>query len=229
MRVIGQRINPSGRPRFQAELARGSLATVLKEAGAQSRAGADALDVNVGEGPKDEAAMMAKALRAIRKKVGLPLWVDSRHPEVLRAGLRACRRGDFLNSVSEHPEFLALLPAASRKGMGVVVHAAGKSVRERMQSVRRVAAAALKAGIPRERLLVDCLAMPRVLGPGVNRTTLAMIGALRKEGLASLLALSNVSYGRKRRARVEAAFLKEAQRRGLDACILDPLRSGFRR
>ena len=225
MLVIGQRINPSGRPAFCAELARGSLRTVLREALAQARAGADALDVNVGEGAKDEAAIMGRALRAIRKKIGLPLWPDSRHPQVLRAALEACRAGDVLNSISEHPDFLALLPAASRRGMGVVVHAAGGTVRERMRSVRRVAAAARGAGIPRERMWVDCLAMPFLLGSSVNRTTLAMIGALRKAGLPSLLALSNVSYGKPGRGKVEAVFLEEVQRRGLDACILDPTRS----
>ena len=217
MLVIGQRINPSGRAGFQAELARGSLSTVLKEALAQTRAGADALDVNVGEGAKDEAAMMGKALRAIRKKVDLPLWVDSRHPAVLRAGVRACRTGDFLNSIRDEPGFLRLLPLAAKRGMGIVIQG-------RMASVRRVVSAARKAGIPLERIFVDCQAMPFVLGDGINRRTLAMIGVLRKERLSSLLALSNVSYGRKGRGRVEKAFLKEARHRGLDACILDPLR-----
>ncbi|GEM_PF-6404021 len=228
MLVIGQRINPSGRPSFCAELARGSLATVLREALEQARAGADALDVNVGEGAKDEATTLIRAVSAIRRRLDLPLWLDSRHPAVLKAALESARAGDVLNSINATAFSLKLLPLAALRSVGVVVQPSGGVLRARMVSALRIISAGRRAGIPLERFWVDCLAMPFVSGAEANRIALDMIPTLRKAGLKSLLALSNVSFSMAGRGKVEAAFLKEAGRRGLDACILDPLRREVR-
>ncbi len=224
--VIGQRINPSGRPAFIAELRAGDYRTVLREARAQAAAGAGMLDLNVGEGPRDEARAMAEAVRAVQDCVDLPLCIDSRHPEVLKAGLDACSGSPILNSVDGTRRSLrSLLPLAARRGTGVIAltfdeRGIPPDAEGRLEIAERILEEAVAAGIPRGDVLVDCLAQP-----GSGKVALEALGRVRLElGARTVLGISNVSYGMRRgRGKADAAFLSEALERGLDACIADPL------
>lgn len=224
--VIGQRINPSGRPGFIAELRRGSLRSVLREAKAQEKAGADILDLNVGEGPASEADLMRKAVLAVQEAVDLPLAIDSRSPEALEAGLAACRRKPVLNSVNGTRQSLKeILPLARRFGTSMIAltmdeKGIPKTARGRLEIARRILKA---AGIPREDVLVDCVAMPALLKEYDPEETWKALALVRKLGVRTVLGISNASFGLTDRGKRDAAFLAEALRRGLDCCILDPL------
>lgn len=121
MRVVGERINPTGKKRFQQALREHDLDYILNQAMAQQDAGADILDVNVGLPGIDRGGHETDVVKAIQSVVSLPLQIDSTNPEVIEAGLRACCGRAIVNSVNGKAEILeAILPIVKKYGAAVV-------------------------------------------------------------------------------------------------------------
>lgn len=234
--IIGERINPTGRAKMAAAIEAGDLSILQQEARAQTEAGAKVLDVNVGVSGIDEPAMLAEAVAAIMEVTPLPLCIDSAKPEALAAGLGAFRGKALVNSVNgESAKLEAVLPLVKEHGaavVGLAMDDAGipKSGDGRFAIAARIAEEADKAGIPREDVVIDSLAMAVATDDRAALETLACMARIRDElGLNQTLGVSNVSFGMPERAACNAVFITMAIQSGLTCAIVDPTSWHMRR
>ncbi len=229
VRVIGERLNPTGKKRLQQALREGDSRYLAAQALAQADAGADILDLNVGLPGLDEAAAMAAAVDAVQTVCPLPLQIDTTDPAAAGAGLRRCNGRPILNSVNGRPEVLAaLLPIAKRYGaavVGLTVDGSGipANAEGRLAIARRIRDAARAQGIPDGSLFIDPLVMTAAAEQAQARETLRAVALIRRElGLSCVLGVSNISHGLPRRREAARVFLAQALALGLDLPILDP-------
>lgn len=227
--LVGERINPTGKPRLSRDIASGEMVLVRREARRQAEAGAHLLDVNVGVPGVEEEAAMRRAVLAVQEVAELPLCLDSPSPGVLEAGLKACVGRPLLNSVSGERERMdSLFPLMRRFGAAAIVLAVdekglSRHPRDRFRVAEKVLYAAREAGIPGEWLFVDCLCL--AVGSGEPaRATLEAIRLVKEYlHLGTVLGISNISFGMPARDLLNASFLAMALAAGLDACIVNPL------
>ena len=229
VRVIGERINPTGKKRFQQALLENDLDYITAVAVAQEDAGADILDVNVGYPGVDEVAMLPRAVMAIQGAVSLPLMLDSSNAEALEAGLRVCHGKAAVNSVNGDAAVLArVLPVVKKYGASVVGLTLDKSgvpqtAEQRFAIAKRILDAALSYGIPREDVWIDCLTLTVSAQQEQARETLRALRMVREElGLQTVLGVSNISFGLPNRPLVTREFLTCALHAGLTLPILNP-------
>lgn len=233
VRVIGERVNPTGKPRFQQALLEGDLDYILDMAAAQEDAGADILNVNVGFPGVDEAAMLPRVVKKLQSAVSLPLMLDSSNPAALEAGLRVYNGKTAVNSVNGDPAVLErVLPIARKYGASVVGLTLDKNgipqtAEDRVAIARRILDAALSHGIPREDVWIDCLTLTVSAQQDQAAQTLRAVRAVREElGLQTLLGVSNISFGLPNRALITQNFLIQALGAGLTLPILNPNQRG---
>jgi 5-methyltetrahydrofolate--homocysteine methyltransferase len=228
--IIGERINPTGRPSLTAELVAGDVSTVQSDAVAQVRAGARVLDVNAGVPGFDEAELLSGVVRAVIEVVGVPLCIDSSTPEALEAAIPLARGKVLVNSVTaERASLDRLLPLVKRNGAAVIGMANDEEGISMDPSVRLAAArtiveAALDHGIPRDDVVIDPLAMPIGAAPDAATAMLETIRLVRDElGVNVSCGASNVSFGMPDRRGIDAAFLAIMIAGGMNAAITNPL------
>ena len=212
--VVGERINPTGKKRFQQALRQGDMDYVLEQAVSQAEAGAQILDVNVGTPEVDEPAMMEQVVKTLQSVVSQPLQLDSTNFEALERGLRVYNGKPIVNSVNGAPAVLEhVLPLCKKYGaavIGLTVDGAGvpSGAGERVAIARRIRDAALDAGIPLEDIYIDCLALT---ASAQQEDALAAVEALercKKElGVRTILGVSNISFGLPCRAYLNTIFL----------------------
>jgi 5-methyltetrahydrofolate--homocysteine methyltransferase len=227
--IIGERINPTGRPRFSERLRAGDLGQLAEDVRAQVAGGAMVLDVNMGVPLADEADLLAGAVRLIQTLTDLPLCLDSSVVEALEAGLAAYEGKALVNSVTGEAERLAaVLPLVKRYGAAVIAlpneeDEIPEDPRRRLEITRRILeVATTRYDIPPEDVVIDPLAMPIGAHPDYGRWTLETIGLIREElGLNQTCGASNVSFGMPGRHALGAAFLPMARHAGLTSAIMD--------
>ena len=227
--VVGERINPTGKKRFQQAVREGDMNYLLEVAVSQAESGAAVLDVNVGVPGVDEPAVMARAVKAIQSVVSLPLQLDSSNPEALARGLRVYNGKPIVNSVNgERAVLEKILPLCKKYGAAVVgltldENGIPKEAARRVEIARRIRDAALEAGIPREDIYIDCLTLT---ASAQQEDVLATVQALRecKEtlGVRTVLGVSNISFGLPCRPYLNTTFLTMAMAAGLDLAIMNP-------
>ena len=229
IRVIGERINPTGKKRFQQALRDRDLNYILSQALEQQEAGADILDINVGLPGLDEPAMMADVVDAVQSMVPLPLQIDSSNPAAIEAGLRHCHGKAIVNSVNGRREVLdAVLPIVARYGAAVVgltmdENGIPQRAAERFAIAERILNAALEQGIRREDVLIDCLTLTVSAQQDQARETLSAVRRVHEElGLHCVLGVSNISFGLPNRVELTRTFLVQAITCGLDLPIVNP-------
>ena len=165
LRVIGERINPTGKKRLQQALLEEDLDFVVELAVRQADAGADILDVNVGYPGVDEVKLLPRAVQAIQAAVDLPLQLDSADPEALEAALRVYNGKPAVNSVNGKEECLrTVLPLVKKYGAAVVgltldENGIPSTAEGRFVIAERILKRALEAGIPKEDVWIDCLTL----------------------------------------------------------------------
>ncbi len=163
--IIGERLNPTGKKQFQQALLDGDIDYILDQGLEQAGAGAELLDLNVGMPGVDEPALMRQAVEELQSVLSLPLQIDSSDPAAIEAGLRAFHGVGIVNSVNGDAETLEkILPLVKKYGafvVGLTLDSAGipKTAAERLAIARRILDAALSYGIPREKVLIDCLTL----------------------------------------------------------------------
>ncbi len=232
VRVIGERINPTGKKRFQQALRENDIDYIVQRGIEQQDAGADILDVNVGLPGVDEPAMMARVVKALQSVCDLPLQIDSSDPAAIEAGLRAVSGKAIVNSVNGRPEVLeAILPLCKKYGAAVV----GLCMDEkgipadwqgRAAIARRILDAALACGIPKEDVYIDCLTLTVSVQQEQARETLRALHYVKEElGLHTVLGVSNISFGLPARENITLSFLTQALYAGLDLPIVNPNQS----
>ena len=229
VRVIGERINPTGKKRFQQALRERDFNYIMERAIEQAEAGADILDINVGLPGIDEPEMMTQVVRAVQSVVDLPLQIDSSDPAAIEAGLRACTGRAIVNSVNAEPENLRrILPLVRKYGAAVVGLTMDKggipqSTGERLELARRIVQTALSYGIPKRDVLIDCLTLTISAQQDQAMETLKAVRAVHEQmGLHCVLGVSNISFGLPQRGHVTVSFLTQAMACGLDLPIVNP-------
>lgn len=229
VRVIGERINPTGKKRFQQALLENDLDYILDMGVQQEDAGADILDVNVGYPGVDEAEMLPRVVKKLQSAVSLPLQLDSSNPAALEAGLRVYNGKAVVNSVNGDPEVLArVLPIVKKYGAAVVGLALDENgipqtAEKRVEIARRILAAAGEYGIPKEDVWIDCLTLTVSAQQEQAAETLKAVHTVRHElGLQTVLGVSNISFGLPSRTLITQNFLIQAMFAGLTLPILNP-------
>lgn len=228
--LIGERINPTGKPRLREALKSGDFEYLCREAIAQAERGADVLDVNVGVPGIDEAAAMEKAVLMLQGVTELPLQIDTGDTEALSRALRLYNGKPLVNSVNGKAESLhSVLPLVKQYGAAVVAltldeNGIPETAAERAAIAEKIIETAAGYGIDRSDILVDTLTMTVSTGADNAKITLDALQTVRETlHVHTVLGVSNVSFGLPRREVITAAFFTMAMQRGLSAGIVNPL------
>ena len=229
VRPIGERINPTGKKRMKQALQTHEMAYLVSQGLEQVEAGAQILDVNVGLPGLDEAAIMVEAVQTLQSVLTAPLQIDSSHPEVLEQALRAYNGVPIVNSVNgEEAVLRRILPLVKKYGacvVGLTLDETGipRRAEDRLKIARRILAEALRYGIPKERVFIDCLVLTASAEQEAAYETLDAVRMVHEElGLKTVLGVSNISFGLPQRGALNQTFLALALANGLDLPILNP-------
>ena len=228
-RVIGERINPSGKKKLQAELRDGKFGMVRQYAGEQLAGGAAILDVNMGLSGIDEKAMMLETISLLAQGTALPLCIDSTDSEVIEAALRLYPGRALVNSISAEKNRLEkTLPIAAKYGAMFILlplndEGIPETADERISLAKEIFAEAQKYGYEREDIVLDALIMTLASNQSAANVSLDLIEwASRELKVSTVCGLSNVSFGMPERKWINAAFLGMAMGRGLNMAIANP-------
>lgn len=228
-RIIGERINPTGKKLFKEALLKGDMDYILGQAIEQVKGGADILDVNVGLPGIDEKDMMRRAVKAIQSVADVPLQLDSTIPEVLEEALRVYNGKPIVNSVNgEEKSLRTVLPLVKKYGAAVVglcldENGIPKTAEGRFNIAKKILDRALALGIRREDVYIDCLTLTVSAEQEAAMETLNAVERVKKElGLKTVLGVSNISFGLPDRVKVSSNFLTMALTKGLDLPIINP-------
>jgi 5-methyltetrahydrofolate--homocysteine methyltransferase len=226
--IIGERINPTGKPKLAEELERGLMSLVLEYGESQVAAGATLIDVNVGAPMVDAHTVLPLVAKALQGFISRPLVFDTTDPVALENALRSYPGKALINSVNGDPESYArVFPLARMYGAAVIVltldeHGVPKTVDERLAIAERVRVEAHRYGLRDEDLLFDVLTMAAASDSTAPETTLEGVRQLTERGLATVLGVSNVSHGLPDRPALNASFVAAAIAAGLSAAIANP-------
>ncbi|MFY9612365.1 MAG: homocysteine S-methyltransferase family protein, partial [Tissierellaceae bacterium] len=230
VRVIGERINPTGKKLFKAALKKQDIDYILREAIAQVEAGADILDVNVGLPEIDEEKIMVKVIKEIQSILDIPLQIDSTDPRTIESGLRVYNGKAIVNSVNGEDRVLdTLLPLVKKYGAAVVgltldERGIPSSAMERYRIAEKIVKRAEEYGIAREDVYIDCLTLTAAAQQEDVEETLKALALVKERlGVKTVLGVSNVSYGLPNRELVNKVFFAAALYEGLDLPIINPL------
>ncbi len=228
-RVIGERINPTGKKKFKESLLNDDIDYVLGQALEQINANADILDVNVGLPGIDEKEMIIKVIKALQEIVDVPLQIDSTIPEVLEAALRIYNGKPIVNSVNgEEKSLETVLPLVKKYGacvVGLTLDEGGipKTAEGRFEIAKKILDRALEYGIPKENVFIDCLTLTVSAEQEGAVETLTALNRVKNElGLKTVLGVSNISFGLPNRELINQTFLTMALNAGLDLPIMNP-------
>jgi 5-methyltetrahydrofolate--homocysteine methyltransferase len=227
--IIGERINPTGRSRFEAALAQGDLSCLELDVAEQVAGGAMVLDVNMGTPNGDEIELMTKAVTRLQELSDVPLCIDSSNIEALEAGLAAYQGKALVNSVTAEEERLArILPLVTRYGAAVIALVTDhgevpQDPRRRLELARQIVKVATDTyGIDRADIVIDPIAMPVGTDTTLVGHTLETIRLIGTElGVNTTIGASNVSFGMPGRSPIGGAFLPMAMAAGLTSAIMD--------
>ena len=227
--IIGERINPTGRKKFQEELRAGDLSSVEIDVKAQVAGGATMLDVNMGAPLVDEADLLSRAVKLIQSITDLPLCIDSSVFEALEAGLAAYEGKALVNSVTaEDDRMEMILPLIKKYGAAVIALPNDETgipmtADERVELTGKIVRVATEQyGIPIEDIVIDPLAMTVGADVEAVNVTLEAIAKIRSTyGLNMTLGASNISFGLPNRHALNAAFLPVAASHGLTSAVMD--------
>ncbi|MBR0600416.1 homocysteine S-methyltransferase family protein [Sinanaerobacter chloroacetimidivorans] len=229
IRIIGERINPTGKKLLKEALKSGDFAYIENEAINQVRAGAEILDINVGLPEIDEQEMMRKAIRKVSSVVQVPLQIDSADEAVIETAVRLYQGKPIINSVNGKKEVMeAIFPIVKKYGTCVIAltldeKGLPKNTQERLDIAERIIKTAATYGIGKERILVDCLTLTVSAQQSAGKDTLEAIRQVKSRfGVKTTLGASNVSFGLPERKLLNRTFLAMALEAGLDAPITDP-------
>ncbi len=228
-KVVGERINPTGKKALQEELRSGSMQMVRQFARDQEIAGAAILDVNMGTNGIDEKATMLDAIYEVTSTVDLPLSIDTSYVDVMEAALRIYPGRALINSIScEAEKMKELLPIAKKYGAMFVLlplSQAGlpKDLEEKKGHIATVLEAARAVGLQDNDAVVDVLVATVGANPSAALECFETISYCKNTlHLPTICGLSNISFGMPQRIFVNTAFLNVALSKGLTMAIANP-------
>jgi len=228
LKIIGERINPTGKKVLQEELKAGKFREVRRFAVEQKQKGADVLDVNTGMPGINEKETLFAAVRLLSHVSDVPLCVDSSRPEAVEAALRIYPGRAIINSIScEKEKIHKFLPIAAKYGAMFILLPLGdgnipEKADDRIEYVSRIMAEAEKFGFTKNDVVIDGLVMTVSSNQDAAKETLSLVDWATRNGFKTVLGLSNVSFGLPERKWVNSAFLAMAVSRGLTFAIANP-------
>ncbi|MBI3999415.1 MAG: dihydropteroate synthase [Candidatus Omnitrophica bacterium] len=230
MFIIGERINPAGKPALAFAIREGKTVLIQQEALEQERAGVDALDIQASLRDVDSAQVMQKVVETIRFISKIPLVIDDRNPEIIEVGLRTAGGSTFINSPMDQDSTDTRIFSLAKEFKAEVLFLPLKrnripaNIEEHLQTSSLILKRFEENGISRTRVVVDAMLLAFKQAKEKVIDTLERIKRLKAElGVRTVIGLSNISYGFKNRDRLNARFLKLAKGCGLDFVICDPL------
>lgn len=230
IKIIGERINPTGKKKLKEALKNNNMDYILKEAISQRDAGADILDVNVGLPEIDELEVMKTTIRELQSVVNLPLQIDSVRPDVIEAAVRIYNGKPLINSVNGKEEVMAsIFPIVKKYGacvIGLTLDDSGipSKAEDRLKIAEKIVKRAEEYGIDRADIIIDCLVLTASAQQSEVKETVKAVQLVKATlGVKTTLGVSNVSFGLPQREILNRTFLAAALTAGLDAPILNPL------
>ena len=228
-RIIGERINPTGKKLFKEALINNDIAYILNQAISQVKAGADILDVNVGLPEINEKEMMVKVIKELQGIVDVPLQIDSTDPKVLDEALRIYNGKAIVNSVNgEEKSLESILPIVKKYGasvIGLTLDSGGipKTAQGRFEIAEKIVNKAKEYGISPKDVYIDCLTLTVSAEQSACKETLKALHLVKtKLGCKTCLGVSNISFGLPNRQLINHIFLTMALEEGLDLPIINP-------
>ncbi|BCN32045.1 homocysteine S-methyltransferase family protein [Anaeromicropila herbilytica] len=230
--VVGERINPTGKKALQEELRNDSLNIVMDMVESQIEHGADILDINMGMNGINEKEMMMKVIEEVSLASSVPLCIDSSHVDVIEAALRIYPGRALINSISlEKEKFERLIPIAKKYGAMFILlplsdQGLPKNIEEKKKVIHTIVDAAKQHGLVEEDIVVDGLVNTVGANKKAALETLETIRYCKNElNLATIVGLSNISFGLPERQFVNSTFLAFAIKEGLTMAIANPSQS----
>lgn len=226
--LIGERINPTGKPRLREALHASDMDYLLKEAIGEEEKGAHILDVNVGAPGIDEACLLTKAVCHIQAVCPLPLQIDTADPVAMEKALRIYNGKAMINSVNGKAESMAAVFPLAKKYGGVLValtldeNGIPKNAEGRVEIAKKILAEAEAYGIDRKNIIFDPLAMAVSADKYAALETLRAVEMINELGCHTSLGVSNVSFGLPSRETLNSTFFLRAMEKGLSAAIMNP-------
>ncbi|MBY0755155.1 homocysteine S-methyltransferase family protein [Clostridium sardiniense] len=234
VRVVGERINPTGKKRFKKAIIDKDMDYILRQAIEQIEGGAEILDVNVGLPEIDEESLMESAIKELQSIVDVPLQIDSGKKNVIEKGLRVYNGKPIVNSVSGEDKVLDnILPLVKKYGAAVVGltldnNGIPKDPESRFKIAEKIVNRAIEYGIKKEDVYIDCLALTVSAQQEEVMDTLKALRMVKKRlGVKTLLGVSNISFGLPNRELINETFLALALGAGLDLPIINPNKEGM--
>ncbi|WP_456342498.1 homocysteine S-methyltransferase family protein [Thermovibrio sp.] len=228
-RMIGERINPTGKKSLQEALKKGDFSIVRQEAKKQVEEGAELLDVNVGVPGIDEAKALKEAVKTVIETVDAPIVIDSKDPKALEEALKMADGKPIVNSCSgEEKDIREILPLVKKYGANVLLLAIDdeglkEKAEDRVEIVEKLLKECEKLGIDRDSTIADVLNLAVSAMPDSTVETLKAIRLVKEKfGIATTLGVSNVSFGLPSRSLINSAFMAMAIYSGLDSGIVNP-------
>jgi 5-methyltetrahydrofolate--homocysteine methyltransferase len=226
--IIGERINPTGRKKFQEQLRAGDLSQIEIDVQQQVEGGADVLDVNMGVPLTDEPDLLSRAIKLVQTKTDLPICIDSSVIEALEAGLKAYEGKALVNSMTGEDDRMELILPLVKEHKAVIMALSNDetgipaTAQERLVITEKIVRTVERYGIPLEDLVIDPLAMTVGADVEAVKITLETIHLIKEKfGLNMSMGASNVSFGLPNRHAVNASFLPMAMAAGLTSAIMD--------
>ena len=227
-KIIGERINPTGKKTLQTALKNKDLDYICRLALEQGNAGAHILDVNVGMPGINEEELLPQVVQILQGITDIPLQIDTANPVAAEKALRVYNGIPLLNSVNASAKSLdAVLPLVAKYGATVIAltlddKSIPATAAGRLTLVDKILAKAAEYGIGKERIIVDPLALTIGADPNNAKTVLSVLRTLKERGIRSLLGVSNISFGLPNRAQVNSTFFALALEAGLSLGIINP-------
>lgn len=226
--LIGERINPTGKPKFKDALRREDIGYIVNEGILQADKGVHILDVNVGLPEIDEKKLMLRTVKQLQAVCDLPLQLDSTIPDVLEAAMRIYNGKPLINSVNGDSESMHnIFPLVKKYGGAVIALTLDKSgipdtAEERFGIAEKIIAEAAKYGIAKKDIIVDPLALTVSSNQESAKITLKTVKLLKNAGIKTSLGVSNISFGLPSRQIINSVFFGMALENGLDCAIMNP-------
>ncbi len=229
-KIIGERINPTGKKLFKEALRNHDMDYIMKEGLSQQDKGAHILDVNVGLPEIDEVKMLSDAVYNLQSVLPLPLQLDSSDPKALEKAMRIYNGKPMVNSVNgKQSSMEAVFPLVKKYG-GVVVclcldeNGIPETAQGRIDIAKKIIRTAEKYGIDKKDLVIDALTMTISTDENNAKQTLKAVRYIKNElGMGTVLGVSNISFGLPKREAINTAFFTLALESGLSAGIINPL------
>ena len=226
--LIGERINPAGKKYLEEALKSGDMEIIRKEALEQAAAGADIIDINVSMFGVDEVKLLPQVVKIVTETVDVPICIDSNDTNAISATLKVCPGKPLVNSVTGEKHSLEMmLPIIKEYGcpvVGLVQDDEGlpRNADRRIAIAHKIVEQAEKTGIPRENLVIDCLAFAVGADPTAGKVTIETIRRIKEElGVNMTLGASNVSFGMPDRDSINRSFIAMAITAGATCLIVD--------